>query len=803
MSKAAKHQVIGKSQQRVDGIVKATGQAVYAMDLELPGMLHARVLRSPFPHARLVRIDATKAEALPGVVTVLTRETLDGMNPYFGSAYKDQTIVALDKVRYDGDPVAAVAADDEATAAEALELIETEYQELPAVIDIADAIAPDAPLVHEQVAEADELHGHAYRVPDEFRGTNICYAYDYARGDVDKGFSEADEIFEDTFTFPQIQHYPLEPHITIARVEDGHVTLWASTQDPFTLQRHIAEFFSIAINKVRVIVPHVGGAYGGKLSVKNEPLVAALAWKTGRTVKITHTSEDTFRTITRHPSRFRIKTGVTRDGRLVARECEVYMGTGAYADYGPRVSQKAGYRAPGPYRIPNVKVDSYTVYTNAVPAGAFRGFGTLQVTWAYESQMDMIARKLGIDPVEFRVRNLLKKGDAFTKGDTPVDCDLETGLRRTAKALGWGKEKGPNRGMGLACCMKDGGGTYKVASAAIKLNSDGSAVLFTGTVEIGQGCRTALAQVAAEELSLPYEAVTVAQLDTDSTPYDAATNASSSMVIMGLCVERAAAELKKQLRQAAAKLFKCKADKITFKNGHVSAGKGKRLSYEQVLNRKFGAKGRRAAGQGHLPGRSQQEGRPGITHDFLGDELGRRRGGGGSGYRRRQAAEVHLHRGRGQGHPPAPMRRPGRGRGDVRHRPLPHGGNAVRQRPPAQPEPHRLPPAVVQRHPRHLQDHPGRGRQRPGPLRRQGLGRRRPHARGPRHRQRHRRRRRRAHARASRHPGEDVAGDAGERVAAGSEGSFASLAARRRQCSSAFMWITTNAWLTSTWHSRT
>ena len=419
MSKAAKHQVIGKSQQRVDGMVKATGQAVYAMDLELPGMLHARVLRSPFPHARLVRIDATKAEALPGVVTVLTRETLDGMNPYFGSAYKDQTIVALDKVRYDGDPVAAVVADDEATAAEALELIETEYQELPAVIDIADAIAPDAPLVHEHVAEADELHGHAYRVPDEFRGTNICYAYDYARGDVDKGFAEADEIFEDTFTFPQIQHYPLEPHITIARVEDGHVTLWASTQDPFTLQRHIAEFFSIAINKVRVIVPHVGGAYGGKLSVKNEPLVAALAWKTGRTVKITHTSEETFRTITRHPSRFRIKTGVTRDGRLVARECEVYMGTGAYADYGPRVSQKAGYRAPGPYRIPNVKVDAYTVYTNAVPAGAFRGFGTLQVTWAYESQMDMIAHKLGIDPVEFRVRNLLKKGDAFTKGDTP------------------------------------------------------------------------------------------------------------------------------------------------------------------------------------------------------------------------------------------------------------------------------------------------------------------------------------------------------------------------------------------------
>ena len=592
MSKAAKHQVIGKSHQRVDGVVKATGKAVYAMDLELPGMLHGKVLRSPFPHARLLRIDASRAAALPGVATVLTRETLDGMNPYYGSAYKDQTIVALEKVRYAGDPVAAVAADDEATAAEALTLIETDFEELPAVTDIADAIAPDAPLVHEQVADADELHGHAYRVPEEFRGTNTCYAYNYARGNVDKGFAEADEIFEDTFIFPQIQHYPLEPHITIAHVEDGHITLWASTQDPFTLQRHIAEFFSIPINRVRVIVPHVGGAYGGKLSVKNEPLVAALAWKTGRPVKITHTSEETFRTITRHPARFRIKTGVTWDGKLVARECEVHMGTGAYADYGPRVSQKAGYRAPGPYRIPNVKVDAYTVYTNAVPAGAFRGFGTLQVTWAYESQMDMIARRLGIDPVEFRVQNLLKKGDTYTKGDTPVDCDLEAGLRRTAKALGWGrKSPGKNRGMGLSCCMKDGGGTYKVASAAVKMSSDGSAVLFTGSVEIGQGCRTALAQVVAEELALPYEAVTVAQLDTDSTPYDAATNASSSMVIMGLCVERAAAELKRQLSRAAARLFKCKADKITFKDGHVHAGKGKRLSYEQVLNQTFGAKG--------------------------------------------------------------------------------------------------------------------------------------------------------------------------------------------------------------------
>jgi len=591
MRKASKPHVVGTSPRRLDGVVKATGQAIYTTDLEFPGMLHGKVLRSPYPHAKLLRIDASKAEQLPGVATVLTRDTLDGMNPYFGAAYKDQTVVALDKVRYEGDPVAAVAAETEAMAAEALNLIEVEYEELPAVISVRDAIAPGTPLVHEAPVQEDELHGHRYGVPKEFRGTNICYAYDYEVGDTAAAFAKADHTFEDTFTFPQVQHYPMEPHVTIARVEAGYVTLWASSQDPFTLQRHIGEFLGIPLNHVRVIVPHVGGAYGGKLSVKNEPLAVVLAWKTGKTVKVAHTSEETFKTITRHPAEFRIKTGVTRDGKLLARECEIYMGTGAYADYGPRVSQKAGYRAPGPYRIPNIKVNAYTVYTNAVPAGAFRGFGTLQVTWAYESQMDIIARKLGIDPLELRIKNLLKKGDAFTKGDTPVDCDLAAGLLRTAKAIGWGEKHRKNRGKGISCCMKDGGGTYKVASATVKLNSDGSAVLFTGSVEMGQGCRTALGQIVAEELALPYSRITVAQLDTDSTPYDSATNASSSTVIMGLCVQRAARDLKKQLSRAAAKALKCRVDEVKLKGGTAKPGQGKGLTYEQVMNAHFGSKG--------------------------------------------------------------------------------------------------------------------------------------------------------------------------------------------------------------------
>jgi CO/xanthine dehydrogenase Mo-binding subunit len=275
------------------------------------------------------------------------------------------------------------------------------------------------------------------------------------------------------------------------------------------------------------------------------------------------------------------------------------METGAYADAGPRVTQKAGYRCFGPYRIPHTKTDAYTVYTNTVPAGAYRGFGTLQVTWAYESQMDIIATKLGLDPLEFRLKNLLKKGELYTPGDTPVDCDLKAGLLRAAKEIGWGKRSPqPNRGKGLACCIKDGGGTYKVASAAIKMNADGSIVLLTGTVEIGQGARTALTQIVAEELAVPLERIAVAQLDTDVTPYDVNTNASSSTVVMGLSVQRAAQDLKRQLLRHAARVLKTPADRLTLKNGHIQGRSNQRLSFESLMQKVFLSKAGEIVGRG-------------------------------------------------------------------------------------------------------------------------------------------------------------------------------------------------------------
>jgi len=598
MKQPRAYKVIGRSERRVDATEKVTGKAIYTVDIELPGMAHGKVLRSPYPHARLQRVDAAKAEKLPGVFAVITRDDQKQLGMY-GAAYKDQTIVAVDKVRYAGDTVAAVAAVDEATAEAALELIEVEYQELPAVTSLDEALAPGAPLVHEISSSGGEMMGQRYEAPKEFRGSNLCYRFSYSKGDVEQGFKKAAHVFEDTFTFPRVQHFSMEPHATVARVEDGRITLWAGTQEPFTLREHLADIFHLPLNKIRIIVPYLGGGFGGKLAVKTEPLAAALSWKARRPVRLAHSIEECFKTVTRHPSRVRIKTGVSKDGKLLARQCVIHMETGAYADAGPRVTQKAGYRCFGPYRIPHMKADAYTVYTNTVPAGAYRGFGTLQVTWAYESQMDIIAAKLGLDPLKFRLKNLLKKGELYTPGDTPVDCDLKEGLLRAAKAIGWGKKSAkPNRGKGLACCMKDGGGTYKVATAAVKMNADGSITLLTGTVEVGQGARTALSQMVAEEMAVPLSHVTVAELDTDVTPYDVNTNASSSTVVMGLSVQRAAQDLKRQLLRHAAKALKAKADRLYLKDGKVHGTKGAALSFGALMQKIFLSKGGELVGRG-------------------------------------------------------------------------------------------------------------------------------------------------------------------------------------------------------------
>ena len=609
--------VAGTDARRVDGIEKVTGKALYTGDLQLPGMAYAKILRSPVAHARLVKVDASNAMGMNGVIATLTRDDIKDLNYKYGATYKDQSIVAVEKVRYVGDPVAAVLAESPAIAEQALDLLEVEYEELPKVTNIEEATAPGAIQVHPGEVARAELRGSVYGAPERFGGTNICYYLGFSRGDVEKGFTEADHVFEDTFRFQKVQHCSLEAHVNIAHYDGDKLTVWASCQDPFTLRDHLSGIFRLPLSRVRVIVPWVGGAYGGKLYVKAEPIAAALSWRTRRPVKLALSVSESFKTITRHPARVTVKTGVNKNGKLVARECQVFMDTGAYADAGPRVAQKAGYRALGPYKIPYAKVEAHGVYTNTVPAGAFRGFGALQVTWAYESQMDMIAAQLGFDPLEFRLKNLLKKGDLYTAGDTPVDCDLKEGLLKVADAIKWKqKSSKPNRAKGLSCCIKDAGGTYKVAGAAVKMSSDGSVVLLTGTVELGQGPRTALSQIVAEELAMNLDQIAVAQLDTDVTPYDISTSASSSMVVMGTAVQRAAQDAKKQLLQCAAKVMKKKPDSLTLKEGKVVAKGGEGSSYSKVIVDFFGSKAGEIIGKGLYKDKRSKKAILGSTTTF-------------------------------------------------------------------------------------------------------------------------------------------------------------------------------------------
>jgi CO/xanthine dehydrogenase Mo-binding subunit len=584
---------VGISIRRIDGAEKVAGQALYTGDLRLPGMAIAKVLRSPVAHARIRGIDATKARALPGVLAVLTRDNLNVASNAFGAYVRDQQILATEKVRYAGDMVSAVAAIDEGIAAEAVKLIEVDYDELPAIYTIEEALANNAPLVHETLENRKDPgygRGGTHIVHDR---SNICFHFRHERGEVESGFRDSDRIFEDSFYFPSAQHYPMEPHICVAQFEGDVLTVWSATQSPFPVRQELARVFGLPFSAVRVIVPYVGGGYGAKSGIKTEGIAACLSRMTGRPVKLAFGADETFKTLCQPRAKIILKTGVKEDGTFVARRCEVYLNGGAYANSGPSVTEKAGYRAHGPYRIPHVRTDAYSIYTNTVPAGAFRGFGGPQVAFAYETHIDMIAGRLGIDPFEIRMKNLLDQGESFSPGDTPVDCDLKAGLKNIAQAIGWdarpnGQENSGTKktGIGIATAMKDGGGTNKPANAAVTIFNDGSVLLSTGSVEIGQGMRTAFLQVVAEELSVPLEKVRVAALDTHYTPFDKGTNASSATSIMGQAVQKAARDARRQFLEAASAVLKAPADEIRLENGMAAQGNQK-LSFREVMQRYF------------------------------------------------------------------------------------------------------------------------------------------------------------------------------------------------------------------------
>ncbi|MBI1996207.1 MAG: molybdopterin-dependent oxidoreductase [Deltaproteobacteria bacterium] len=608
---------IGKTFRRLDYETKVTGKAQYLADMIIPGMCHGKILRSPYPHARIKRIDAAKALKVPGVVAVLTRDDIlhdAAIEPYYGPVFKDQTIVAVEKVRHVGDPVAGVAALTLDAAEEALKLIEVEYEELPAVLTVEDAIKATPTLVHESVRIPESGFADLTELKP-VDGTNICTHFRLNRGDIEKGFAASDRIFEDTFTLPATQHSFLETHACIASVEPrGRITVWATTQNPFVVRTQLANIFKVPVSKVRIIVPYLGGGYGGKVYPKIEPITVALALKAGRPVRVVLSREEVFYTVTKHAAVLRMKTGVKNDGTLVARECEIHLDTGAYAEIGPRVAKKSGYTAAGPYRIPNLKIDSYSVYTNKPPAGAFRGFGVSQSAWAVESQMDIIAAALKMDPLEIRLKNGYDEGDKFVTEETLRAVGLKECLDEVAKSIGWGDKAGSaqsalrqapgtegarvKRGKGIACMIK-ATITPSVSCAVVKMNEDASLSIYAGTVEMGQGSETTLAQIAGKELGIPLQTIQVLGVDTDVVPYDLTTSSSRSTFHMGKAVQLAAQDIMRQLKQIVAKEYGVPEDRINFAGGKIRLPEST-LDYADVMFKRFGMPGGTLVGDGQV-----------------------------------------------------------------------------------------------------------------------------------------------------------------------------------------------------------
>jgi CO/xanthine dehydrogenase Mo-binding subunit len=538
------HQV-GRSLPRLEAREKVSGRAEYTHLMQLPGMLHAKIFRSTVAHGRIKSVDTSAARQVPGVYAVYTSEDVLKVipDPFYGPAFHDQPILAVGKVHYVGEPVAVVLAADPHIAEQAVQQMVADYEELPAVFDEVEA-AENRTLVHEELrpagtfADLKHLKGR--------KGTNIALDFRLRRGDVEKAFASAAHVFEHTFRTQKVLHLALEPYASIADFRDDGVTIYSAAQGPSFVRTEIARLLGWPENRVRIKVPYLGGGYGGKLYIKMEALATAMSMLARRPVKVALTMEEQFYTITKHPATLRIKSGLDQEGRIVARKCEVWWNGGAYADIGPRVTQKSGFTASGPYDIDNVSIDSYALYTNLTPAGALRGFGIPQLVWAYESHTDMIARALKRDPLAFRKQNLLRNGRPQATGTILKDAAIEKVLDRVADRLKWNQPftRGTGvvrRGRGLAVALK-AVIAPTTSVAIVNIAGDGSTTLYCGTVDMGQGSDTAMAQIVGEVLNVPAESVRIVPRDTDVTPYDMGTLGSRSLFHMGHAVRLAAEE---------------------------------------------------------------------------------------------------------------------------------------------------------------------------------------------------------------------------------------------------------------------
>jgi len=565
--------VVGKPHPRLDGTETVTGQAVYTVDVVLPSMLHAKLFRSPVPHAKIRRLNASRAQALMGVATVLTAG--DVPRKRFGFTVQDEELFAVEKVRYVGDVIAAVAAVDEPTAEEAVGLIDLDYEELPAALTPDEALQEKAPLVHEQLGSY-RLNTTLARDWHPVPGTNIAHQTAYCKGDIDLGFAEADAIFDDTFRSQQVQHCSLEPHAVVAQWDGERLTVWTSTQKVFLVRSGLADLFDLPEDKIRVIGTKVGGGFGGKNSMRLEPYAAALALRTGRPVRLVNSRAEEFAAAAGSvPATVRVRTGVKKDGTITARAMDFIWDTGAYAEGLPG-SNRALKDGVGPYKIPHIRVTSTLVYTNKLRGCPFRGLGIPEAVWAGESQMDIIAEKLGIDPVDLRLKNCLEQGDETPAGDRANHIALRECLLKVADELKRWKKRAPaSHSFGVALLHKSPTTSAASSNARVRITTDGDVELFIGASDVGGGTGTSLGQIAAEELGISPNEIKVVIADTELTPFDHGTYSSRVTPYVGAAVKLASADARRQLLRTASQLWNISPDDLRLAGKKVVA-KGRR-----------------------------------------------------------------------------------------------------------------------------------------------------------------------------------------------------------------------------------
>jgi CO/xanthine dehydrogenase Mo-binding subunit len=577
---------IGRSVERAGGVDRVTGAQRYAADIHLDHVLHVKLVHLNCARARITSIDSCEAARVDGVRCIMTAADLPDPMPRFGPHFEDRPVLAVHETKFFGEPVAAVAAETADAAEAAASLVRVDHDELPAVLTIDAALAPGAPLVQDP----------ALRPHDPLANTNVLREWHFGWGDPANA-QDADCVIENDYTFPMVTHFAIEPHAFLAAPDPEGVTIWSPIQHPFVLQRVVAAALKWPVSRVRIIAPDPGGGFGGKGWPKFEPLMAFLALKTGRPVRLVLTLEETFQQVRRTSARTHVRTGFDRTGRIVFQDIQADFLIGAYADIGARVVSKASYAGCGPYRTLHARVTARAVLSHTTPSTAFRGFGTPQASWAVESQLNEAARKLGLDPLEIRQRNVPAQGEAFIPNDTPADGDWNLALTKAASAIGWHAPLSKYRGRGISLGLKSSS-TASASFAIVRLHFDGSASVLSGTSDMGQGARTVLRQVAAQELGIPPDRIAIVMGDTAVVPFDSSTSASRSTVFMGNAVLKACREIKAQIRRHAAEAFGVSDDRVVVESGRVRID-DRELSYDEISKAHFGSVRAEIIGVGH------------------------------------------------------------------------------------------------------------------------------------------------------------------------------------------------------------